>query len=140
MESHVAREAGTVRRAPETVKEGSGAWKLLAGWLPVVIGVGIAMWVWHKARFEQQADGVMSAQYAAQLRLVSAADVASGHIGQVWFARTESGGYQYRAVFESGSKRHVIHGAARVDLIGLCSMAPSGACRLLRVRNGSQGK
>ncbi|MBA9859942.1 hypothetical protein D7S81_28515 [Ralstonia insidiosa] len=104
-------------------------------WLAVslAIGVGIALWVFHKVQFEQQADGVMTAQFAERLGLIGNEDGRLGRIEQVWFARSAAGGYLYRAVYQSAGKGSgVIRRTTRIDLIRSCNEAQEGGCRMLK--------
>ncbi|ENZ77719.1 MULTISPECIES: hypothetical protein [Ralstonia] len=103
-------------------------------WLSISlsIGVAIALWVFHKVQFEQQADGVMTATFAESLGLIEGADGHLGQIERVWFARSAAGGYLYRAVYQSTDGHSgVIRRTTRVDLIRYCKAAQAEGCRML---------
>jgi hypothetical protein len=128
MENQVARQTG------ESVRERGGTLPTLrtaVSWLiPLTIGVGIAMWLFHKVRFEQQADGVMSPAVAVDLGLIRPDEV--GHVGQVWFVRAQDGWFQYRTVYRGlNGKNGVIRAGTHVDLDKLCARMSPTDCRLL---------
>jgi hypothetical protein len=103
-------------------------------WLAVslAIGIGIALWVFHKVQFEQQADGVMTARFAQSLGLIGNDDSRLGRIEKVWFARSAAGGYLYRAVYQGANLQSgVIRRTTRIDLIRFCKAAHEEGCRIL---------
>lgn len=104
-------------------------------WLiPLAIGVGIAIWLFHRVQFEQQADGVMSPAVAVDLGLIRPDQV--GHVGQVWFVRAQDGWFQYRAVYRGlKGKEGVIRSGTHVDLDKLCAKMSPTDCRLLHPRS-----
>lgn len=129
MEKQVVQQAAEGSRATGGTTR---AVKRTVGWLiPLAIGMGIAMLIFHKTRFEQQADGVMSPEAAAQLGLISHDE--EGHVRQVWFLRARDGWFQYRAAYKGpNGKAGVIHAATRVDIAKVCTTMSPGDCRLLR--------
>ncbi|CAB3754596.1 hypothetical protein [Paraburkholderia humisilvae] len=128
-------EKQPVMQAGESVRGKSGGYlavKKAVSWLiPLAIGVGVAVLVFHKTRFEQQADGVMSPLTAAELGLLRHDEV--GHVGRVWFLRSRDGWFQYRAIYRGlGGRVGVIHAVTRVDIAKVCATLPPEDCRLLR--------
>lgn len=127
-------EKQMVQQAAESTRATRGTTrpvKRTVGWLiPLAIGMGIAMLIFHKTRFEQQADGVMSPEAAVQLGLISHDE--ESHVRQVWFLRARDGWFQYRAAYRSlNGKAGVIHAATHVDIAKVCATMSPADCRLL---------
>lgn len=132
-------EKQVVRQAGESICGTGGAChavKRTVGWLvPFAIGIGIAMLIFHKTRFEQQADGVMSPEAAVQLGLIRHDEKA--HVERVWFLRARDGWFQYRAAYSRlNGKDGVIHAATRVDIAKVCATMSPADCRLLHPHTG----
>lgn len=123
-----------VLQAGGSVRDKGGTFRTVrtvVSWLiPLAIGVGIAQFVFHKTRFEQQADGVMSPAVAVDLGLIRPDEVR--HVGQVWFVRAQDGWFQYRAVYRGlNGKDGVIRAGTHVELDKLCANMSPTDCRLL---------
>lgn len=131
-------EKRAVLQAGGSVNDKGGALRTVrtaVSWLiPLAIGVGIAMWLFHQVRFEQQADGVMSPAVAVDLGLIRPDQ--AGHVGQIWFVREQDGWFQYRAVYRGlKGKEGVIRAGTHVDLDKLCAKMSPTDCRLLHPRS-----